>query len=155
MEAVAAVLRSGKLFRDEDHKNSQCTQFEREACQLLGVSYGLLVNSGTNALIAGLIGLGIGPGDEVIVPAYTYIATAAAVVAVGAVPVIAEIDDSLGLDPEDVRRKITPHTRCIIPVSHAGGPLSPERPASDRRGAPPSGLGGLLPVHRSSVLRAR
>nr|MDD6335851.1 aminotransferase class V-fold PLP-dependent enzyme [bacterium] len=69
-----------------------------------------------------LSALGIGPGDEVIVPAYTYIATAAAVVAVGAVPVIAEIDESLGLDPNDVEKKITPYTKAVILVHMQGVP---------------------------------
>ena len=71
-----------------------------------------MVNSGTGALT----GVGVGPGDEVIVPGYTYIATPAAVVGVGAVPVIVDIDDSLGLDPKEVERKITPHTKAIVPV---------------------------------------
>src|SRR5205823_4271689 len=75
-----------------------------------------------SALICGLVGLGVGPGDEVIVPAYTYIATAAAVVAVGAVPVIAEIDESLGLDPADFERKITRRTKAVIPVYMQGVP---------------------------------
>lgn len=119
VEAVARVIRSGNLFR---HESSECALFEREACAYLGVRYGLMVNSGTNALICALVGLGIGPGDEVIVPGYTYIATAAAVVAVGAVPVIAEIDESLGLDPEDVLKKLTPSTRCLLPVHMQGVP---------------------------------
>lgn len=122
VEAVAGVIRSGNLFRFSDHEHSECSLFEREACAYTGVRYGLLVNSGTNALISALIGLGVGPGDEVIVPGYTFISTAAAVVAVGAVPIIAEIDDSLGLDPEDVAKKLTPFTRCILPVHMQGVP---------------------------------
>ncbi len=122
VEAVANVIRSGALFRFSDHEHSQCTLFEREACEYLGAKYGLIVNSGTNALICGLVGLGIGPGDEVLVPAYTYIATAAAVVAVGAVPVIVEIDESLGMDPADAVRKITPYTRAMVPVHMQGVP---------------------------------
>ncbi|MGC8669202.1 MAG: DegT/DnrJ/EryC1/StrS family aminotransferase [Chthonomonadales bacterium] len=118
--AVAAVLRSGKLFRFTE--GSQVRAFEQEAAEWLGVRHALMVNSGTSALVCALVGAGIGPGDEVIVPAYTYIATAAAVVAVGAVPVIAEIDTSLGLDPADVERKITPHTRAILPVYMQGVP---------------------------------
>ena len=123
IDAVSDVIRSGDLFRFTDHANSQCSQFEREACDYLGVKYGLMVNSGTSAILAGLVGMGVGPGDEVIVPAYTYIATASAIVSAGAVPVIAEIDESLGLDPEDVARKITPHTRCIMPVHMQGVPV--------------------------------
>ena len=120
IEAVAAVLRSKKLFRY--HENSQCEQFEKEVCQWLGVKHAVVLNSGTSALICGLAGMQIGPGDEVIVPGYTYIATAAAVVDVGAVPVIAEIDDSLGIDPNDLRKKITKHTKAVIPVHMQGVP---------------------------------
>lgn len=120
IEAVTAVLRSKNLFRH--NPNSQTRAFEQEAAAVLGVQHALMVNSGTSALMCALFGLGIGPGDEVIVPAYTYIATAAAVVGVGAVPVIAEIDDSLGLDPADTERKITPRTRAIIPVYMQGVP---------------------------------
>jgi len=122
VEAVARVIRSGELFRFADHDNSECSQFEREACEYIGVRYGLIVNSGTNALITAMIGLGVGPGDEVLVPAYTYIATAAAVVAVGAVPVIVEIDDSLGMSPEDAAAKVTPYTKVLIPVHMQGVP---------------------------------
>src|SRR5690606_18694139 len=74
------------------------------------------------ALITALVGLGIGTGDEVIVPGYTYIASAAAVLTVGAIPVIAEVDDTLTLDPRDVERKITPLTKAIMPVHMRGLP---------------------------------
>ncbi|HZT44206.1 MAG TPA: aminotransferase class V-fold PLP-dependent enzyme [Chthonomonadaceae bacterium] len=120
IEAVTAVLRSKQLFRH--NPNSQVRAFEKEAAEAIGVEHALMVNSGTSALICALHGLSIGPGDEVIVPAYTYIATAAAVVAVGAVPVIAEIDDSLALDPADAERKITSRTRALIPVYMQGVP---------------------------------
>ena len=80
------------------------------------------MSSGTAALSTALVGLGIGPGDEVIIPAYTWIASALACIAIGAVPVIAEIDQSLGLDPEDVRRKITPYTRALLLVHMSGVP---------------------------------
>lgn len=120
IEAVAEILRTGMLFRH--HPNSHVRAFEREAAAKIGARHALMVNSGTSALICGLTGLGVGPGDEVIVPSYTYIATAAAVVAVGAVPVIAEIDDSLGLDPADFEAKITPRTKAVIPVYMQGVP---------------------------------
>lgn len=90
--------------------------------EYLGVEYALMVNSGTSALTSALIGVGVGPGDEVIVPGYTYIATAAAVMATGAVPVIAEVDESLGLDPQDIERKVTPYTRAVVPVHMRGVP---------------------------------
>ncbi len=120
--AVADVIRSGRLFV-YPRGRSVTAEFEAEACQFLGVEHALMVNSGTSALTAGLIAVGVGPGDEVIVPGYTYIATAAAVLATGAVPVIAEVDDSLGLDPRDFERKITPSTRAVIPVHMRGVPV--------------------------------
>jgi len=120
IDAVTAVLKSQNLFRFCE--DSQVAAFEQEAAARLGVKYTLMVNSGTSALICGLTGMGVGPGDEVIVPAYTYISTAAAVVGVGAVPVIAEIDESLGLDPQDVEQKITPYTKAMIPVYMQGVP---------------------------------
>ena len=120
--AVAEVIRSGRLFvypRGE----SVTAEFEAAACRFLGVDHALMVNSGTSALTAGLIAVGVGPGDEVIIPGYTYVATAAAVLAAGAVPVIAEVDQSLGLDPEDFERHITPQTRAVIPVHMRGIPV--------------------------------
>ena len=82
------------------------------------------MTSGMAALVSGLTALGIGPGNQVIVPAYTYIATAMAVVAVGAIPVIAECDETLTIDPEDVKRKITPATKAIITVHIQGFPCN-------------------------------
>ncbi len=120
IDAVTRVLRSRKLFRYCE--GSYVRRFEEDAARMLGVKHALMLNSGTSALICGLMGVGVGPGDEVIVPGYTYIATAAAAVAVGAVPVIAEIDDSLGLDPQDLERKITPHTKAVMPVYMQGVP---------------------------------
>jgi len=120
IDAVTAVLKSQKLFRFCE--DSQVAAFEKEAAEHLGVKHALMMNSGTSAIVCALTGVGVGPGDEVIVPGYTYIATAAAVVGVGAVPVIAEIDESLGLDPKDVEKKITPYTKAIIPVYMQGVP---------------------------------
>ena len=121
IEAVTEVLRRRELFRYPKAK-SEAARFEAEAAERLGVEYALMVNSGTSALISALTGVGVGPGDEVIVPGYTYISTAAAVMATGAVPVIAEIDESLGLDPQDFERRITPHTRAVVPVHMRGVP---------------------------------
>ena len=125
INAVTEVLRSGKLFRFVE--NSNVAAFEQEATARLGVNHALMVNSGTSAIICALTGCGIGPGDEVIVPGYTYIATAAAIVGVGAIPVIAEIDESLGLDVADVAQKITPHTKAILPVHMQGVPCRLEK----------------------------
>jgi dTDP-4-amino-4,6-dideoxygalactose transaminase len=95
---------------------SETGKFEQELCHTIGVEHALAVNSGTSALIGALVGAGIGPGDEVLVPAYTFVATAAAPLAVGAVPVLVEIDESLTMDPGDLLCKITPHTKAVIPV---------------------------------------
>jgi len=119
-DAAARAIMSGRLFRFGP--GDECAKFERELAEKTGTKYALVVTSGTGALICGLAGLGIGPGDEVIVPAYTFMATPAAVVAVGAIPIIAEIDESLMLDPADVEAKITRRTKAIIPVHMVGLP---------------------------------
>ncbi|NLO82725.1 MAG: aminotransferase class V-fold PLP-dependent enzyme [Clostridiales bacterium] len=123
IQAVTELLRNPELlFRYRGSEPGQSSLFEREVEEKLGIKHALFVNSGTSALTCCLAGWEIGPGDEVIIPAYTYIATAAAVINVGAVPVLAEIDESLGLDPEDVEKKITPHTKAIIAVHMQGVP---------------------------------
>lgn len=114
IEAIARVIRSGKLFRYRD--DSECERFEGRYADHLGVSEFALAASGTYGLAAGLVGLGIGPGDEVLVPAHTYMATATAVLAVGAIPVIVDIDESLTISPSAIRDAIGPHTRAVIPV---------------------------------------
>ncbi|MBO9341609.1 MAG: DegT/DnrJ/EryC1/StrS family aminotransferase [Roseiflexus sp.] len=123
-QAVLNVLRSRRLFRYYGPMSglSQTDLFEQEFAAHMGAAYALAVSSGTAALMCAMAGLGIGPGDEVIVPAYTWIATASAAVALGAVPVIAEIDESLTIDPADVERKITPYTRAIVAVHMRGSP---------------------------------
>ncbi len=122
--AVLEVLRSRRLFRyyGPNPGPSRVAELEQAFAQDVGAARGLALTSGTAALISGLIGLGIGPGDEVILPAYTWIASASAVVAVGAVPIMAEVDDSLTLDPQDVEAKISPYTRAILPVHMRGAP---------------------------------
>lgn len=123
IDAVTRVLRNKTLFRfGRPRSASPTAQFEDLFCELSGARHCLAVNSGTSALIAGLIGLGIRHGDEVLVPAYTYIASAAAVVAVGAFPVVVEVDDSLTMDPADLEKKITSRSRVIMPVHMRGVP---------------------------------
>jgi len=98
-------------------------EFEKRLGDYLGMEYVVTFNSGTSALYSVLIAHGIGKGDEVIVPSFTFIATANAVLMVGAKPVFADIEEErYGLDPEDVKRKITPKTRAIIPVHYGGCP---------------------------------
>ncbi|QOG06472.1 aminotransferase class I/II-fold pyridoxal phosphate-dependent enzyme [Aureimonas sp. OT7] len=96
--------------------------FEHRLAEMTGARHALAVSSGTAALISALVGAGIGPGDEVLVPAYTWMATAAAVVIVGAVPIFVDIDETLTIDPHDIERKITPYTRAIMPVHMGNAP---------------------------------
>lgn len=114
IDAIAAVIRSGELFRY--HEGGECARFEKRWADYVRVRHALMTSSGTTALSAALTALGIGPGDEVLVPSHTYMATAVAVVAAGAIPVIVEIDDSLMLDPLAVEAAIGPRTRAMIPV---------------------------------------
>ena len=101
----------------------EVTQFEQELSEYIGTKYCLTFNSGTSALHAALLAHGIGNGDEVIVPSFTFIATANAPLFVGARPVFADIEErTLGLDPEDVLEKITPQTKAIIPIHYGGCP---------------------------------
>jgi dTDP-4-amino-4,6-dideoxygalactose transaminase len=123
IDAVAKVIRSGRLFRYHNGKvNPVIKRFENALTRKLGVRHAFLTNSGTSSLICALAGLGVGPGDEVIVPGYTYVATPIAPVAIGAVPVLAEVDETLTLDPADLERRITPRTKAIIPVYMLGLP---------------------------------
>ena len=88
----------------------------------VGIDHVLCVNSATSGLMLSLHWLGIGKGDEVIVPAYTYCATALAVLHVGATPVMVDVKDDFNIDPEKVKEAITTKTKAIIPVDFAGWP---------------------------------
>lgn len=118
----ADQLKGPHLFRYYNPRPSKVGAAEQAFGEYLGVKHALAVNSCTSALIAALRALGIGMGDEVIVPAYTFFASAAVVGASNAIPVIADVDDTLTLDPGDVERKITPRTRAIIVVHMRGKP---------------------------------
>ena len=96
--------------------------FEKAFTKYFGSQYALGVSSGSCALKIALTALDIGPGDEVICPAFTFMATYEAVLEVGAMPVMADIDDTLNLDPDDIPNKITPRTKAIIPVHMCGAP---------------------------------
>jgi dTDP-4-amino-4,6-dideoxygalactose transaminase len=127
-QAVLDVLRSKRLFRyyGPQPGPSRVDEFEQAFAAQMGVPHAVAVSSGTAALMCGEAGVGIGPGDEVIVPAYTWIATASSVALMGAVPILAEVDETLTLDPADVARKITPRTRAIVPVHMRGAPARME-----------------------------
>ena len=113
--AAGRAIARRNLIRHESSGHST-DWFEHELAALTGAGHVLTMTSDTSALVAALAGAGIGPRDEVLVPAYTWIATATAALLVGAVPVLVEIDESLTMDPADMARKITPHTRAVMPV---------------------------------------
>src|SRR6059036_1963743 len=126
LHALERVIRSRNLFRyyGVGDGPNEVASFELELAAHMGAAHALSVNAGSSALICGLIGSGVGRGDEVIVPAYTWNATANAVLATRALPVLAEVDESLTLDPADVARKLTPRTRAILPVHMRGAPAA-------------------------------
>lgn len=116
-EAVLDVLASQSLFRYYGpNLLERVSAFERQVEQLLDVPHALATSSGTAALVAALAALGVGPGDEVIVPAVTFIATPNAVVVSGAVPVFCEVDDSLGMDADHLATLVNERTAAVIPV---------------------------------------
>ncbi|MBX2811786.1 MAG: DegT/DnrJ/EryC1/StrS family aminotransferase [Myxococcales bacterium] len=123
---ILEVLRSGHLYRygsaDDDQFKRKVHTLEAEFAKFVGVNHAVAVNSGTTALWIAMKSLGIGPGDEVIVPAYTYVATYTSVLFAGATPVLAEVDDTLTLEPEDVAARVTERTKAIVPVHMLGNP---------------------------------
>jgi dTDP-4-amino-4,6-dideoxygalactose transaminase len=128
---VREVLQSRELSRyrfDDDGSAapSKTYLFERELERYTGARHCLGMNSCTTALLSGLWAAGIGPGSEVIVPGYTFIASIAAIAYTGATPVLAEIDESFTLDPVDVEAKITSRTRAILTVHMLGAPSNME-----------------------------
>lgn len=126
LKEVLEVMKSGYLFRygSEDNPNfkRKVSTFEREFENLIGVKHCVAVSSGTGALLTCLTSLGIGPGDEVIVPGYTFIASISSIIYARAIPVLAEINESLTISPEDIRKKITKRTKGIMPVHMLGNP---------------------------------
>lgn len=121
---VLDVLDTGVLFRygfDPVRKGQwKARTFEKELAEYLGAGYSHLCSSGTAALSIALAACGIGAGDEVIIPPFTFVATMEAVLNAGAVPVFAEIDETLGLNPAAVESLITPRTRAVLPVHMCG-----------------------------------
>ncbi|MFO0013623.1 MAG: aminotransferase class I/II-fold pyridoxal phosphate-dependent enzyme, partial [Planctomycetota bacterium] len=119
-QRVLATVRSGKWGRLD---GEEVAQFEQNFAQMHGCKHGVAVVNGTVSLRLALLAAGLEAEDEVIVPPYTFYATAAAVVEANMVPVFADIDlDSFNLCPDAVRAAITPRTRAIIPVHFAGQP---------------------------------
>jgi dTDP-4-amino-4,6-dideoxygalactose transaminase len=123
IDAAVRVLQSRSLFRYYGVDLQQETaSFESEFAGFVGTKYAIGLTSGTGALQAALSALGVGPGQEVIIPAYMWVSVIAAVVKHGAIPVLADIDQTFCLDPADVERKITSRTAGIILVHMSGAP---------------------------------
>jgi 8-amino-3,8-dideoxy-alpha-D-manno-octulosonate transaminase len=121
-QALREVVESGSPFRYWGPGRPQKVQrFEEDFAKYMGTRFALGVTSGTAALDCAVAGLDIGPGDEVIVPAYTWWSDYTCVVHAGALPVFADIDRTFNLDPKDFERKITPRTRAVIAVHLLGG----------------------------------
>jgi dTDP-4-amino-4,6-dideoxygalactose transaminase len=136
---VREVIESGRLSRygpDDGSFPAKVRSFEEAVAARAGVAHALALNSGTSGLFVALAGLGIGPGDEVIVPGFTYVASISAVVYARARPVLAEVDGTFDLDPADVEARITPRTRAIVAVHMLGNPARIEalRAIADRHG---------------------
>ena len=122
-DAAAAVIHAKSPFRYYGPDVlGRVKDFEREFAAKLGTKHALGVTSGTAGLICALKACGIGPGDKVIVPACTFVATAGAVICAGAVPVFCDIDESLNMDPAGIGRVADKYTRAVIPVPILGVP---------------------------------
>ena len=125
---VMEVLESGNLCRYGDLEDPRFRHkvydLEKEFAAYLGVPHALATSSGTSALLCCLVAMGLKPGDEVLVPAYTFVATYSAPIFLGLVPVLCEIDESLTLDPADLERRVTPRSRAIVPVHMLGNPCN-------------------------------
>jgi len=156
------VLESGHLSRygslDDPGFGHKVYSLEQEFAALCGARHAVATSSGTGSLLISLLALGIGPGDEVLVPGFTYVASIGAIVHTRATPVLVEVDESLTMDPADVRAKITDRTRAIMPVHMLGNPcdMAALRQIADehglfivedcaRPGARPSGASGSAP----------
>ncbi|MFX0071753.1 MAG: DegT/DnrJ/EryC1/StrS family aminotransferase, partial [Candidatus Hermodarchaeota archaeon] len=125
-KALIEVIESGYLFRYGDLSDpkfkAKVWNLEQDFAKKMGANFALAVSSGSTALITALWALGIGPGDEVIVPGYTFIASITSIIFARAIPVLAEVDKTLTLDPNDVIKKITPRTKAIMLVHMLGNP---------------------------------
>lgn len=127
-EAVIEVVRSGYLFRYGSENDPsflhRTATFETEFARYSNAEYALATSSGTASLLVSLLAAGLEPGDEIIVPAYTFVASYSSAIFAGLVPVLAEIDESLTLDPAAVESRITPRTKAIMPVHMLGNPCN-------------------------------
>ena len=137
--AIQDVMHNGSMFRYYGLGMPKYVDaYEEAARRHYGSKYALAVNSGTGALMAAMSALEIGPGCEVILPAFLWVATVAAVIHQNAIPVLCEVDDSLCMDPADLERKITPRTKLIVPIHMVGTPCDLEAimTVANRHGIP-------------------
>ena len=114
IDAITRVIRAKALFRYG--VGNECERFEARYAKYLGVKHFALAASGSNALAAAMTAVGLGPGDEVIIPSHTYMATATSVLTVGAIPLIVDIDETITIDPKAIEAAIGPRTRAIVAV---------------------------------------
>jgi 8-amino-3,8-dideoxy-alpha-D-manno-octulosonate transaminase len=131
-------IKGPHLFRYYNPRPSKVAAAEKAMIDLVGTKYCLAVNSCTSALVAGYRALGIGAGDEVIVPGYTFFATSATVASANAIPVIVDVDETLCMDPEAIEKAITKRTKAIVPVHMRGAPAQMDAimDIADRKGIP-------------------
>ena len=131
MDAVMEVMKTGYLFRygsETDPKFlHKVSTLEQEFAKYCGAEFALATSSGTSSLLVSAIALGLKPGDEIIVPAYTFVASYSSVIFAGLVPVLTEIDESLTIDPNDIEHRITPRTKAIMPVHMLGNQCNMEK----------------------------
>jgi 8-amino-3,8-dideoxy-alpha-D-manno-octulosonate transaminase len=119
-------------------KPRKVATFEKELAVTMGAKYALAVTSGTAALHCSLAAIGVGPGEEVILPAWTWHSCYMAILMTGALPVFAEVDESFSMDPKDLEAKITPQTKAVMPVHLFGAPAD---------------MGRIMPIARKHGLR--
>jgi dTDP-4-amino-4,6-dideoxygalactose transaminase len=141
LAAVSEVIASRRLSRygpEDDSFPAMVRSFERDVEELTGTRHALALSSGTSGLLVALAALEVGPGDEVIVPGFTFVASISSIVYAGARPVLAEIDRSFDLDPADVEARITPRTAAILLVHMLGNPgrLAEIEAIAQRHGLP-------------------
>ena len=132
-QQLADVLETGRPFRwygRGDEPPMKVATFEKEFAARMNTKFALAVSSGTAALEAAMAALQVGPGDEVIIPAWTWHSSATSVVRAGALPVFAEIDESFNIDPGDIEHRITPRTKVIMAVHLQGCPADMDRIAT-------------------------
>lgn len=131
MDAVMEVMKSGYLFRYGSESDPKflhtVSTLEKEFAFYCNTRFGLATSSGTVSLLASALAMGLRPGDEIIVPAYTFVASYTSMIFAGLVPVLTEIDESLTMDPDDIESRITPRTKAVMPVHMLGNPCNMDR----------------------------